>query len=99
MIQQGLPAIHPGEFLAETLQELGMSQARFARAIGVSPMRISHVVNGTRPISAELALRIGRALGQSPQYWLNLQTMYDLKVAEAALGEKLADVTDLVAAQ
>ncbi len=98
MIQQGLPAIHPGEFLAETLQELGMSQARFARAIGVSPMRISHVVNGTRPVSAELALRIGRALGQSPQYWLNLQTMYDLKVAEAALGEKLADVAELVAA-
>lgn len=98
MIQQGLPAIHPGEFLAETLQELGISQARFARAIGVSPMRISHVVNGTRPISAELALRIGRALGQSPQYWLNLQTMYDLKVAEAAIGEKLADVAELVAA-
>jgi len=88
MIQQGLPAIHPGEFLAETLQELGM----------VSPMRISHVVNGTRPVSAELALRIGRALGQSPHYWLNLQTMYDLKVAEAALGEKLADVAELVAA-
>lgn len=98
MIEQGLPAIHPGEFLAETLQELGISQARFARAIGVSPMRISHVVNGTRPVSAELALRIGRALRQSPQYWLNLQTMYDLKVAEAAIGEKLADVTDLVAA-
>lgn len=98
MIQQGLQAIHPGEFLAETLQELGISQARFARAIGVSPMRISHVVNGTRPISAELALRIGRALGQSPQYWLNLQTMYDLKVAEAAIGEKLADVAELVAA-
>jgi antitoxin HigA-1 len=97
MIQQGLPAIHPGEFLAETLQELGISQARFARAIGVSPMRISHVVNGTRPVSAELALRIGRALGQSPQYWLNLQTMYDLKVAEAAIGEKLADVAYLVA--
>ena len=98
MIKQGLPAIHPGKFLAETLQELGISQARFARAIGVSPMRISHVVNGTRPVSAELALRIGRALGQSSQYWLNLQTMYDLKMAEAAIGEKLADVADLVAA-
>lgn len=98
MSEQGLPAIHPGEFLAETLQELGISQARFARAIGVSPMRISHVVKGTRPVSAELALRIGRALGQSPQYWLNLQTMYDLKVAEAAIGETLADVADLVAA-
>ncbi len=98
MHKQGLPAIHPGEFLAETLQELGISQGRFARAIGVSPMRVSHVVNGTRPVSAELALRIGRALGQSPQYWLNLQTTYDLKIAESAIGAKLAEVTELVAA-
>ena len=52
MIKQGLPAIHPGEFLAEILQELGISQARFARVIGVSPMRVSHVVNGTRPVTA-----------------------------------------------
>lgn len=92
MIKQGLPAIHPGEFLNETLRELNISQAEFARAIGVSPMRISHVVKGTRPVTAELALLVGRAFGQSPQYWLNLQTAYDLKIAEANLGELLNDV-------
>jgi addiction module HigA family antidote len=78
MINSGLPAIHPGDFLAETLEELGISQAQFARAIGVSPMRVSHVVNGARPVTAELALLFGRAFGQSPQYWLNLQSAYDI---------------------
>jgi len=95
MINSGLPPIHPGEFLAETLTELGISQAEFARAIGVSPMRISHVVKGTRPVTAELALLFGRALGQSPQYWLNLQTAYDLKKTEAAISKQLQTVTQL----
>ncbi len=98
MINSGLPPIHPGEFLAETLTELGISQAQFARAIGVSPMRVSHVVNGTRPVTAELALLFGRALGQSPQYWLNLQTAYDLKKTEAAIGKRLRTVTRVAAA-
>lgn len=92
MIKQGLPAIHPGEYLSETLTELNISQADFARAIGVSSMRISHIIKGTRPVTAELALLIGRALDQSPQYWLNLQTDYDLKIAEANLGELLNEV-------
>ncbi|MDP1551072.1 MAG: HigA family addiction module antitoxin [Nitrosomonas sp.] len=92
MIKQGLPAIHPGEYLSDTLTELNISQADFARAIGVSSMRISHIIKGTRPVTAELALLIGRALGQSPQYWLNLQTAYDLKIAEASLGELLNEV-------
>ena len=95
MTKSGLPAIHPGEFLAETLHELGVSQAHFARAIGVSPMRVSHVVHGTRPVTAELALLFGRALGQSPQYWLNLQASYDLTTAEHSLGERLARVQEL----
>ena len=89
MAKKGLPAIHPGEFLAETLEELGFSQAAFARAIGVSPMRISHVVKGARPVTAELALLFGRALNQSPQYWLNLQADHDLKTAEASIGPRL----------
>ena len=89
MRSKGLPAIHPGEFLAETLEELGVSQAAFARAIGVSPMRISHVVKGARPVTAELALLFGRAFKQSPQYWLNLQADYDLKAAEASMGPRL----------
>ena len=98
MIKSGLPPIHPGEFLAETLTELGISQAQFARAIGVSPMRISHVVKGTRPVTAELALLFGRALGQSPQYWLNLQTAYDLKKTEAAISKQLRTVTRVASA-
>ena len=65
MTKNNLPAIHPGEFLSETLGELGISQAEFARAIGVSAMRISHVIKGTRPVTAELALLFGRALAQS----------------------------------
>ena len=96
MINSGLPPIHPGEFLAETLHELGFSQAQFARAIGVSPMRVSHVVNRTRPVTAELALLFGRALGQSPQYWLNLQAAYDLKTAEAAISQQMLNVAELV---
>jgi len=89
MAKKNFPAIHPGEFLAETLGELGISQAAFARTIGVSAMRISHVVKGTRPVTAELALLFGRAFNQSPQYWLNLQAGYDLKAAEASIGRRL----------
>ena len=92
MVKNGLPAIHPGEYLAEALEELGLSQARFARAIGVSPMRISHIVKGSRPVTAELALLFGRAFKQSPQYWLNLQSNYDLKIAQASIGRKLRSV-------
>lgn len=95
MAKQGLPAFHPGEYLNETLSELNISQAGFARAIGVSPMRISHVIKGTRPVTAELALLFGRAFNQSPQYWLNLQTTYDLKTAEASFGKLLNDVHSL----
>ena len=93
-----MPPIHPGEFLAEALTELGVSQASFARVIGVSPMRVSHIVHRSRPVTAELALLFGRALGQSPQYWLNLQAEYDLKTTEAAIGDRLLRVTELVAA-
>ena len=93
MVKIGLPAIHPGQFLAELMEELGISQAEFARAIGVSPMRISHVIKGDRPVTAELALLFGRAFNQSPQYWLNLQASYDLKTAEASIGKgRLAGV-------
>ena len=74
---------HPGLFLGEILEELRISQAEFARTIGISPMRISHVIKGTRPVTAELALLFGRAFGQSPQYWLNLQSGYDLRNAES----------------
>jgi addiction module HigA family antidote len=94
-IKNGLPPIHPGKFLKEALDELGTSQAEFARAIGISSMRISHVINGTRPVTAELALLFGRAFGQSPQYWLNLQAAHDLKTAEHEMGGRLRTVRPL----
>jgi len=97
-MKSGLPAIHPGEFLKEILEDRGVSQAQFARAVGVSSMRISHVVKGARPVTAELALLFGRALGQSPQYWLNLQAAYDLKVAERLIRARLKAISELESA-
>ena len=96
MVKSGMPAIHPGEFLAELLEELSLSQSEFARAIDVSPMRISHVIKGTRPVTAELALLFSRAFDQSPEYWLNLQAAYDLRLAETAIGKRLKKVETLV---
>ena len=98
MIKSGLPPIHPGEFLREILDERSLSQAHLARVIGVAPMRISHIVKGTRPVTAELALLFGRVFGQSPQYWLNLQASYDLKLAERAIAAQLKGVPELQAA-
>lgn len=92
MKTSGLAAIHPGEFLSEILAELDISQAEFARAIGVSPMRISHVIKGARPVTAELALLFGKGLGQSPEYWLNLQAAYDLAVARKTAGRSLKNI-------
>ena len=76
--------IHPGEHLAEILEELGISQYRLAKAIGVPPIRINEIVRRRRSITADTALRIGRALGMTPEFWLNLQRMYDLDVARAS---------------
>ncbi|MCL1960930.1 MAG: HigA family addiction module antitoxin [Desulfovibrionaceae bacterium] len=90
-----MPPIHPGEFIEEILLDTGMSQAALARAIGVSPMRVSHVVRGERPLTADLALRLGRAFGQGAQYWINLQNAYDIKIAERKLGRELKRVCEL----
>ncbi len=81
-VKDGMPPIHPGEFLKELLEELQLSQTGLADALGISAMRVSHVLRGQRPVTAELALRLGRVMGQTPQYWLNLQTTYDLKIAQ-----------------
>ena len=90
-------AIPPGEFLAEILAEIALSKAEFARRIGVSPMRISHILKGTRPITAELACRFGKAFGQTPQYWLNLQTDFDLKTIGPQLTQQLRRIERLAA--
>lgn len=95
--KNGMPPIHPGELLQEILHDLGISQAAFARMIDVSPMRISHVVRGERPVTAELALRFGRAFGQTPQMWTNWQADYDLKIAEREAGASLRKIRRLAA--
>ncbi len=98
MVKNGLPPVHPGEFLREALEDLALSQASFAEAIGISPMRVSHVVKGTRPVTAELALLFGRAFGQTPQYWLTLQADYDLKSVGKAMVKRLRHVPALAPA-
>jgi antitoxin HigA-1 len=92
MTKKGLPAVHPGEYLKEILEELNISQADLARSTGLSTMRISHVIRGQRPITAEMALIFGKAFGQTPQYWLNLQTYYDLKIAEESIRPRLMKI-------
>jgi addiction module HigA family antidote len=87
MSEQRIPPVHPGIYLKELLMELSITQYQLARNLGVSPMRISHIVKGNRPVTAELALRIGRYFGQSPRYWLNLQSRYDMDRAEEEFSE------------
>ena len=86
--------IHPGEHLAEILDELDITQYRLAKTIGVPQVRISEIVHGRRAITADSALRIGKALGTTPEFWLNLQRMYDLDVARA--GTDLSKIVSLV---
>ena len=76
--------IHPGEHLEEILEELEISQYRLATTIGVSPRRINEIVHGKRSISADTALRIGKALRMTPESWLNLQRLYDLEKAKGS---------------
>jgi antitoxin HigA-1 len=94
-MRNNLPTVHPGEILAEIIGELKISQAEFARAAGVSPVLVSYVIRGYRSVSAVLALRFGKVLGQSPEYWLNLQTSYDLATTHKALRPKLAGLRRL----
>ena len=77
--------IHPDEHLAEILEELGISQYRLAKTIGTPARRINEIVHGRRSITADTALRIGQALGMTPEFWLNLQKMYDLDRARASI--------------
>lgn len=87
--------IHPGEHLAEILRELEISQYRLAKAIHTTPRRINEIVLGRRSVTADTALRLGRALNMTPDYWLNLQRMYDLDVARASTD--LAEIEPLAA--
>ena len=85
----GAMAIHPGEHLAEELEALGMSAAELGRKIGVPTNRVTQILKGTRTITGDTALRLGHFLGTSAQFWLNLQSLYDLRRAEQKAGKSI----------
>ncbi len=82
--------IHPGEHLAEELKEIGFSATELARQIAVPINRITGIINGQRGVTADTALRLGHWFGTSPQFWMNLQQMYELRVAEREVGAQIA---------
>jgi addiction module HigA family antidote len=81
--------IHPGEHLAEVLEELGMSAAEFARQLDVPTNRITGILKGQRTVTADTALRLGHWFGTSAEFWLNLQKLYELRLAENKNGAEI----------
>jgi addiction module HigA family antidote len=94
----GRSAIHPGEHLAEQLEELGMSAAALARQINVPTNRITEILNGRRAVTGDTALRLGHFFGTSPEFWMNLQKLYELRLAEQKSGETIKDLPTLAKA-
>ncbi len=84
------PSVHPGEILADELAEIGISRTELARQIAVPPNRLGQIIRGRRAITGDTALRLGHWFGNSAQFWLNLQSAYDLRVAETAAGAEIA---------
>ncbi|WP_308221296.1 HigA family addiction module antidote protein [Microbacterium aerolatum] len=96
MSEKLYPPIHPGEVLMEDFIEgFGITQNKLAVSIGVPPRRINEIVHGKRAITADTALRLGRYFGISPQFWLNLQTQYELELAEDRVSEQIAAIKPL----
>lgn len=84
------PPIHPGEILADELDELGITPTELSRQVGVPPNRISQIIQGKRAITGDTALRLGHWFKTSAEFWLNLQTAYDLRVAAKEVGRTIA---------
>jgi len=82
--------IHPGEQLAEELREIGITPAELSRQIDVPVNRITGIINGQRGVTADTALRLGHWFGTSPQFWMNLQQLYELRLAESEVGAEIA---------
>ena len=86
-----LPPVHPGEILLHDFMEpLGLTQTALAKAIGVTPIRINHIVRGQRSITAVTALRLSRYFGTRAAWWLDLQSHYDLKIADDETEARIA---------
>ena len=86
---EGRPPIHPGEILADELSEIGITPTELARQLEVPANRMTQIVRGKRAITGDTALRLGHWFSMSPQFWLNLQTAYELRQAERQAGEEI----------
>lgn len=84
------PAIHPGEILADELEDIGVTPTELSRQIEVPPNRITQIIQGKRAITGDTALRLGHWFKTSPQFWLNLQAAYDLRIATEEIGGAVA---------
>lgn len=82
--------VHPGEVLAGELEELGITPTELARQIDVPPNRVSQIIAGKRKITGDTALRLGHWFGVAPQFWMNLQTQFELAIAEQEIGEAVS---------
>jgi len=83
-------AVHPGEILKDELEELMVTPTEFARQIDVPPNRVSQIIAGKRAVTGDTALRLGHWFGAEPQFWLNLQSAYDIRLAEEKAGREIA---------
>ena len=98
MSKRDIPPIHPGEILLEEfIKPMEISQYRLAKDISVDPRRVNEIVHGQRAISADTALRFGRYFGTSPQFWLNLQSHYDLEVLDMEHGNRIENEVKVLA--
>lgn len=90
-----IQAIHPGEHLAEELKELGMSAAELARQMDVPTNRITQILNGQRAITGDTALRLAHFFGMSAEFWLSLQALYEIRLAEQSSGKAIKSLPTL----
>ncbi len=88
-------AIHPGEHLAEELKELGMSATKLARQLDVPANRITGILNGQRAVTGDTALRLAHFFGTTAQFWLNLQSLYELRIAQKKAGKSIGALPTL----
>jgi addiction module HigA family antidote len=93
--QMALIDLHPGEHLEEELKALDMSAAELARKIAVPTNRVTQILNGTRSITGDTALRLAHFFGTSAQFWLNLQSLYDLRIAQEKAGKSIKGLPKL----
>ena len=89
-VKNGMRPVHPGEILSEELEILGLSSNVLAKALDVSPGCVTEILNGQQSVTADIALRLARYFGTTPQVWLNLQKTYELRQAEIDVGERIA---------